>query len=121
MAKAIDYLDKMTPYGSHQDAQFFIDKVARPELSEDAYGNDYEKAVGLLAAHYIELQKRGKKFQDVPGAPSGGIGSVTDGNAQISGASAGKKDHEERDLSATQWGSAVQRLKTQTKAGPFLV
>jgi hypothetical protein len=121
MADAIEYLDKLTPYGDHDNAQFFIDEVADDELDESAYGNDYEKAKALLAAHYIELRKRGDKFQHVPGAPSGGIQSANDGDASYQGKSAGADDHAERDMSSTLWGSAVQRLKTSTKQTPFLV
>lgn len=110
---AVDVLDKVAPQFESEpaDTKEFWLETASVSLSPDDYPSKiWPLAVALKAAHYMTLRDRGVKFKHVPGAPSGGITSVSDRSVSHSGETIDVDDPAEQALAATQYGAMLVGL-----------
>lgn len=108
---AADILDKVAPqFESDADKNFWIETAAASLSQDDFSSTVWPVAVAFKAAHYMTLRDRGVKFQNVPGAPSGGIDSVSDRSVSHSGTTINVQDPAKQALASTQYGAAVLGL-----------
>lgn len=113
MSTSIEILDRVAPEFADRpedDKRAFLN-IASSMIEPSQFPGTYQQAAVFLAAHYMTLAKRGEKFEDVPGAPSGGISSMSDKGFSYSGSSAGGEDASEKALTSTQYGAEFNRLK----------